>query len=265
MAANAVSRVALITGSTRERGIGLGVAKCLAKRGTAIVLHGTRDAKTEEVQKHVTELSKQFNVAVHYTQADLSTTDGASSLCQQVDQIYPDGIDILVNNAGNQHISLVEDFPLDKWDTLITTMLTTPFMLTKHFVPAMKKKGWGRIINISSRLGMNAVKFKSAYCSAKHGMLGLTKVVGLETAGTGVTCNAICPGWVATDIYWMQVDKRMKEKGISKEAAEAEIMNNPSKELVTPEQIGETVNFLCSPAADNITSTSIPIDGGLSA
>lgn len=259
------SKVALVTGSTRELGIGWGVARCLAGKGSAIILHGTREANTEAIEKCRSQLSRENDVAVHYVQADLSSTEGAKHLCGEIDRLYPDGIDILVNNAGNQHVALIEDFPLEKWECMMTTMLTTPFMLTKHFVPAMKRKGWGRIVNIASRLGTGAVKHKSAYVSAKHGLVGLTKVVGLETAGTGVTSNAICPGWVGTDIYWMQIDLRMKEKGITKEEAETEVMNNPTKQLVTIEQIGEAVCFLCSPAADNITSATIPMDGGLSA
>ncbi|XP_072046804.1 D-beta-hydroxybutyrate dehydrogenase-like [Amphiura filiformis] len=255
---------ALVTGSTRCNGIGLGIAKCLAKNHNMnIILHGTRDRATKEVEKCQSDLAKEYNVSVHYIQADLSTSSGAQQLCEQIDGIYPDGIDVLVNNAGDGHQNLVEDVPLQKWESVLTINLTSPFVLIKHFIPAMKKRGWGRIINISSVLGVRAHAKSAVYTSSKHGLNGLTKVVGKEAADTGVTCNAVSPGWVETELYLKTLDKKVKTDGISKEEAKT-ILMNPTKKYVTPEQIGENVSFLCSRAADNTTCAVLNIDGGCS-
>ncbi|XP_072020784.1 D-beta-hydroxybutyrate dehydrogenase-like isoform X2 [Amphiura filiformis] len=256
---------ALVTGSTRPHGIGFGIARSLAKNsGINIILHGTRNATTEEVEKCRSDLAKEHNISVDYIQADLSSVSDTQKLCHQIDELYPDGIDILVNNAGMTHYTLVDDIPLKVWEDLQTSNLTSPFMLIKHFIPRMKKRGWGRIINISSGLGIRAGKLSSAYCSSKHGLNGLTKAVGLEAADTGVTCNAICPGFVETDMYRNITEGFMKAKEVSKETAEA-TLTNPSKKLVSTEQIGDLVSFLCSPAADSMTTAELCIDGGLSA
>ncbi|XP_072047345.1 D-beta-hydroxybutyrate dehydrogenase-like [Amphiura filiformis] len=229
-----------------------------------IILHGTRDGATKEVEKCRSDLATEYNVSVHYIQADLSTSSGAQQLCEQIDGIYPDGIDVLVNNAGGGHHNLVEDVPLQEWESVLTTNLTSPFVLIKHFLTAMKKRGWGRIINISSVLGVRAHAKSAVYCSSKHGLNGLTKAVGKETADTGVTCNAVCPGYVETDMYFKTLEAVVEKDGISKEEAKTVLMN-PTKKHVTPEQIGETVSFLCSRAADNTTAAEFLIDGAISA
>ncbi|XP_030843377.1 uncharacterized protein LOC105445159 [Strongylocentrotus purpuratus] len=243
-----------------------------------------------------------YNVPVTYIGGDLSREDDVIGICNQVRSHYPGGVDILVNNAertqtdnvhgfrilnsfnffhsaiceysllllfffqGFQFISPVEDFPLDKWNSMISVMLTAPFLLTQNLLPGMRTKGWGRIINISSVHGHVASINKSAYVTAKHGIQGLTKVVALETARSGVTCNAICPGWVSTELFEKQVDEISEQRGISwQDAKEVLLEKHPSKECTTMEQVGEAVNFICSSACDNMTGSSLVLDGGWTA
>lgn len=174
---------------------------------------------------------------------------------------------ILVNNAGIQHVAPVEDFPAEKWDQIIAINLSSAFHTTRRAVPHMRKGGWGRIINIASVHGLVASAEKSAYVAAKHGIVGLTKVVALENAGTGVTCNAICPGWVRTPLVERQIEARAQQEGISVEEASRSLLGEkqPSMRFTTPEQLGEVALFLCSAAADNITGMSLPVDGGWTA
>jgi 3-hydroxybutyrate dehydrogenase len=174
------------------------------------------------------------------------------------------GVDILVNNAGIQHVAPVEQFPEDKWDAIIAINLSSAFHATKAALPGMRARKWGRIINIASAHGQVASAEKSAYVSAKHGIIGLTKTVALETAGSGITCVAICPGWVLTPLVQKQIDAKAAAGNLSAEAAKMALLGEkqPSKEFTTPEQIGQTVLFLCSPAAEQITGSAIALDGG---
>jgi 3-hydroxybutyrate dehydrogenase len=243
---------ALITGSTS--GIGLGIARVLHAKGAHIILNGFGDEA--EIAKIQNELSAD------YINTDLSNEDGVIELMNQVG-----GVDILVNNAGIQHTSPIEDFPSDKWNLIMNLMLSAPFFTTKAALPSMKSKGWGRIINIASVHGLVASPFKSAYVSAKHGVIGLTKVTALENAEAGVTCNAICPGWVLTPLVQKQIDAIAEKEGISNDEARVILLSEkePTLDFTTPEDIGEMVAFLCSDAARNITGSAYTMDGAWSA
>lgn len=255
-------KAALVTGSTS--GIGLGIARALASEGCAIMLNGFGDpAEIAAIRK---EISEQFEVAVNYNRADLSEAAEISTLVDAtVEELG--GIDILVNNAGIQHTASVTDFPVAMWDKIIAIMLTGAFHAIRHASPHMQAKGWGRIINTSSVHGLVASVHKSAYVSAKHGIMGLTKTVALEMAGQGITCNAINPGFVRTELVQAQINDRAHKKGVSADAASRDMLfeKQPSLEFVTPEQIGALCVFLCSNAASQITGVPIPIDGGWTA
>ncbi|XP_041480194.1 D-beta-hydroxybutyrate dehydrogenase-like [Lytechinus variegatus] len=257
-----MAKVALITGSTS--GIGLGIARALASKGRSIILTGF--GSEELIEKHRTEIESTYNVPATYLSGDLSRDDDVIGLCNKIHSQHPGGVDILVNNAGFQYVSRVEEFPLDKWNNMISVMLTAPFLLTQNLLPGMRTKGWGRIINISSVHGHVASLNKIAYVTAKHGIQGFTKVVALETARSGVTCNALCPGWVQTELFEKQVDEISEQRGISwQDAKEVLLEKHPSKECTTMEQVGEAVNFICSSACDNMTGSSMVLDGGWTA
>ncbi|KAL5017517.1 hypothetical protein ScPMuIL_007106 [Solemya velum] len=256
-------RVALVTGSTS--GIGHGIADSLAACGCDIILSGFGDQDT--IKQIQTEIKSKYKVQADYVGGDLSKLEDIKVLCQQVDTLYPSGIDILINNAGLQHVSPVDKFPVEKWDYLLAVMLSAPFHLTQHFLPKMKEKGWGRIVNIGSVHSLVASVNKAAYCSAKHGLFGLTKVVALEAAGSGVTCNVVCPGFVETDIFIKQIETRAKQDNCSYKEAKHRILQqvHPSLESVTLDQVGGSVVFICSSAANQMTGTSLAVDGGWSA
>nr|XP_054768122.1 D-beta-hydroxybutyrate dehydrogenase-like [Lytechinus pictus] len=257
-----MAKVALITGSTS--GIGLGIARALASKGRSILLTGF--GSEELIEKHRTEIESTYNVPTTYLAGDLSRDDDVIGICKKIHSHYPGGVDILVNNAGFQYVSRVEEFPLDKWTNMISVMLTAPFLLTQNLLPGMRTKGWGRIINISSVHGHVASLNKAAYVTAKHGIQGFTKVVALETARSGVTCNALCPGWVQTELFEKQVDEISEQGVISwQDAKEVLLEKHPSKECTTMEQVGEAVNFICSSACDNMTGSSMVLDGGWTA
>ncbi|XP_006820473.1 D-beta-hydroxybutyrate dehydrogenase-like [Saccoglossus kowalevskii] len=258
-----MSRYALVTGSTS--GIGLAIARSLARNGCAILFNGFAEESHIAKLKH--EFENKYDVRAHYLGADLTNEDDVLNMCEDIKKVTKSGVDILVNNAGFQYVSPVQEFSLDKWNDMIHIMLTTPFILTKHLLPGMLQKGWGRVINISSVHGLVASKEKSAYVSAKHGVLGLTKVVALETAGTGVTCNAICPGWVATELFWKQVKTIAENTGVSVEEATRKFAGEkqPSGQDVQKEHIGDVVNFLCSEAANQMTGSTVTMDGGWTA
>ena len=249
---NIKGKTALITGSTS--GIGLGVARILHKNGAEIILNGFGDA--DEIKKIQDELGAR------YINTDLSNEDGIAQLAEDAGDI-----DILVNNAGVQHTDLIEDFPSEKWNLIIDLMLSAPFHLTKAFLPSMKRNEWGRIINIASVHGLVASPNKSAYVAAKHGLVGLTKVTALENAETGVTCNAICPGWVLTPLVQKQIDKIATDNNISDDEARIRLLSEkePTLDFTTPEDIGEMAVFLCSNAARNITGSAYTMDGAWSA
>lgn len=251
-------KTALVTGSTS--GIGLGVAKKLAAQGANIVLNGFGEASViDAVRKEVGTLG----VEVLYHGADMSKPAEIGDMIAAAASRFGK-VDILVNNAGIQHVANVEEFPPEKWDAIIAINLSSAFHTIRHALPRMKAANWGRIVNIASTHGLVASAQKSAYVAAKHGIVGLTKAVALETALTGVTCNAICPGWVLTPLVQKQIDARMQRDGLSQEAAKHALLGEktPSLEFVTPEQIGDLTVFLCSDAASQVRGAAWNIDGG---
>ena len=251
-------KTAIITGS--NSGIGLGIAEQLAAAGADIVLNSfTDNAEDHALAK---KLSQQTGISARYVSADMSDPAACRHLIEVAGRC-----DILVNNAGIQHVAAIEDFPIEKWDAIIAINLSAAFHTTAAAVGAMRSQGWGRIINIASAHGLTASPFKSAYIAAKHGIIGLTKTVALETAQDPITCNAICPGYVLTPIVEKQIPDTMREYGLSREDVIQNVMltRQPSKEFATAEQIGGTTAFLCSDAAAQITGTTISVDGGWTA
>ena len=255
-------KVAVVTGSTS--GIGLGIAQCVAAQGANVVLNGFGDAA--EIEAIRVGLEKEHGVKAVYSGADLSTAAGASGLIAFAEENFG-RVDVLVNNAGIQHVAPIEDFPVDRWDLVIAINLSSAFHTIRTALPGMRKRGWGRIINISSAHGLVGSAQKSAYVAAKHGIIGLTKVVALETAESGITCNSICPGWVLTPLVQKQIDARAAAENKTIAQAERDLLSEkqPSLRFATPEQLGSLVVFLSSPGADNMTGTSLPVDGGWTA
>ncbi|OWT56779.1 3-hydroxybutyrate dehydrogenase [Candidimonas nitroreducens] len=253
---------AVVTGSTS--GIGLAIARALAAEGANVVINGFGDAAA--IEKERAGLEHDFKVRAYYVGADLSKGPETRAFVEDAVKELG-GIDILVNNAGIQHTDLIEDFPVERWDAIIALNLSAVFHGTAAALPHMKKQGWGRIINIASAHGLVASSFKCAYVAAKHGVVGLTKVTALENAGNGVTCNAICPGWVRTPLVEKQIQAMAKEKGIDVEAAAKEMLfeKQPSLQFVTPEQLGGAAVFLASDAAAQMTGTTMSLDGGWTA
>ena len=251
-------RKALITGSTS--GIGLGIARQLAAQGADLVINGF--GNEDEIRKLVSNLAAEFEVKVDFEGGDLSKVAEIEALFARIDAKGP--VDILVNNAGIQFVSRIENFPVERWDAVIALNLSAVFHATRLALPAMQKKNWGRIINIASAHGLVASAEKSAYVAAKHGVVGLTKVTALENARSGVTANAICPGWVLTPLVQKQIDDRAKNGGIPVEQAKVDLLSEkqPSLEFVTPEQLGGLAVFLCSPAADQVRGVAWNMDGG---
>ena len=251
-------RTALITGSTS--GIGLGIASTLAQHGANIVLNGFGD-----VQGAIAHL-KEYDGMVGYHAADMSKPDEIAAMVRYA-ETEMGGVDILVNNAGIQHVSPIESFPAERWDAVIAVNLSSAFHAMQQVLPHMRARRWGRIINIASVHGLVASVNKAAYVAAKHGLVGLTKVAALETATTGITVNAICPGWVLTPLVQKQVDARAAAGGLSNEEAKRQLLaeKQPSLQFTTPGQLGELAVFLCSPAADNIRGASFNVDGGWAA
>lgn len=248
-------KTALITGSTS--GIGLGIATSLARQGARIMLNGFGDIEQAKA------IIAATGAEVDYHGADMSKPDEITALMAHAEEKWG-GIDILVNNAGIQHVANVEDFPVDRWDAILAINLSSAFHTTRLAIPAMKAKNWGRILNIASAHGLVASAQKSAYVAAKHGLVGFTKSVALEVATTGITVNAICPGWVLTPLVQKQIDARAANQGISLEQAQRQLLGEkqPSLQFVTPEQLGEMAVFLCSDAASNIKGAALNIDGG---
>ncbi|RQP23517.1 3-hydroxybutyrate dehydrogenase [Piscinibacter terrae] len=252
------AKTALVTGSTS--GIGLGIALSLARQGANIVLNGFGDVAGPKAQVEA------LGVKVGYHGADMSKP---ADIAQMMDYVRNEfgGADILVNNAGIQHVAKVEDFPPEKWDAIIAINLSSAFHTTRLAIPGMRAKNWGRVINVASTHGLVASAQKSAYVASKHGIVGFTKAVALETATTGVTVNAICPGWVLTPLVQKQIDDRAAREGITVDKAKVDLLGEkqPSLQFTTPEQLGELAVFLCSPAADNVRGVAWNVDGGWAA
>ena len=255
-------KTALVTGSTS--GIGLGIACALAGQGCNLVLNGFGDAAEIEALRQ--RIAEQEGVEVRYSGADLSKPEEIAAMVAEAEAAFG-GLDILVNNAGIQHTDPVEAFPPERWDAVIAINLTGVFHCIRAALPGMRERGWGRIVNIASAHGLVASVNKSAYVAAKHGVVGLTKVVALETAEADITCNAICPGWVLTPLVKKQIEARAEKEGIPVAQAEHDLLceKQPSKAFATVEQIGALTTFLCGPAAAQITGTTHSIDGGWTA
>jgi 3-hydroxybutyrate dehydrogenase len=250
---------AIVTGSTS--GIGLGIAEAFAREGINLVINGSRN--TPEAEEIRNRLASTYGVKVVFLPADMGKVSAVEEFVKKsVEAIGP--IDILVNNAGMQHVCPIEDFPVEKWDQIIALNLSAAFHTTRLVIPGMKQKGWGRIVNVASAHALVASPFKSAYVSAKHGILGLTKTVALEVAEQGITCNAVCPGYVLTPLVEKQIPDTAKARGITIEEVKRDVLlkAQPTKQFVTVEQVAGTTVFLCSDAAASITGTHIAIEGG---
>ncbi len=252
-------KTALVTGSTS--GIGLGIAHALAAQGANIVFNGFGDAAA--IAELEQQTANQFGVRTAYSGADMTKPAEIEKMMKDAIAQFG-GVDILVNNAGIQHVANVEDFPADRWDAVIAINLSSAFHTSHFALPKMKEKNWGRIVNIASAHGLVASVGKSAYVASKHGIVGLTKVIALETAHTGITANAICPGWVLTPLVQKQVDARAAANNIPVEQAKRELLmeKQPSGEFVTPEQLGALAVFLCSDAASQVRGAAWNMDGG---
>jgi 3-hydroxybutyrate dehydrogenase len=255
-------KVSLITGSTS--GIGLGIARALAAAGSEIVLNGF--GKPEEVAATQKQVAEDFGVKVTFSGADMSKPDAIRAMMEQAQKDHGK-VDIVVNNAGIQFVAALQDFPPEKWDAILAINLSSAFHTTRLALPGMVKNSWGRIINIASAHGLVASPFKAAYVAAKHGMIGLTKVTALETAEQGITCNAICPGYVYTPLVEAQIEGQAKAHNIPRERVIKEILlaQQPNKQFATVEQLGALSVFLASNDGSTITGTALPVDGGWTA
>ena len=251
-------KTAIVTGSTS--GIGLGIAKALAAQGANIVLNGFGNVDGPKAE--IAALGAQ----VGYHGADMSKPAEIEAMVQYATTTFG-GVDILVNNAGIQHVARVENFPVEKWDAIIAINMSSAFHATRLALPGMLARNWGRIINVASVHGLVGSAEKSAYVAAKHGVVGLTKVTALENATSGVTCNAICPGWVLTPLVQKQVDAKAAAQGISNQDATKQLLGEkePSLQFTTPEELGALAVFFCSPAGDNVRGVAWNMDGGWAA
>ena len=251
-------KTAVVTGSTS--GIGLGIAKALAAQGANIVLNGFGDVEGPKAE------IAALGVPVSYHGADMSKPAEIEDMVKHAQTTFG-SLDILVNNAGIQHVARVESFPVEKWDAIIAINMSSAFHATRLALPGMLAQNWGRIINVASVHGLVGSAEKSAYVAAKHGVVGLTKVVALENATTGVTCNAICPGWVLTPLVQKQVDAKAAAQGISNQDATKQLLGEkePSLQFTTPEELGALAVFFCSPAGNNVRGVAWNMDGGWAA
>ena len=255
-------KVALVTGSTS--GIGLGIARSLAGVGASIMMNGFGDA--DDIERLRSQLAEENGVSVAFDGADLSRPDEVNRLVEKTIDVLG-GVDVLVNNAGIQFVAPIEEFPDDRWEAIIALNLSAAFYSMKAAIPAMKAKGWGRIINVASAHGLVASSNKVAYVAAKHGLVGATKVAALELANHGVTVNAICPGWVLTPLVERQLRDRAEQTGteIAVEMEQLLAEKQPMLKFTTPESIGAMAVFLCSDEAETITGATLSIDGGWTA
>jgi 3-hydroxybutyrate dehydrogenase len=252
-------KAAIVTGSTS--GIGLGIATALAAEGCDVMLNGFGDPAA--IERLRAGLAERHRVRAAYSSADMTKPEEIRELVAATERQFG-SVDILVNNAGIQHVAKIVDFPEDRWDAVIAVNLSAAFHATKAALPLMIANKWGRIINIASAHGLVASGEKAAYVAAKHGLVGLTKVTAIETANQGITCNAICPGWVLTPLVQQQIEARAKAQGIPVERAREDLVREkqPMLEYTTPEQIGAFAVFLCGQAASTITAAALSIDGG---
>jgi 3-hydroxybutyrate dehydrogenase len=252
-------KTAIVTGSTS--GIGLGIATALAAEGCDIVLNGFGDPA--EIERLRARLADAHRVRTAYVAADMAQPAGIRALVAETERLYG-RVDILVNNAGIQYVARIVDFPEERWDQVIAVNLSAAFHATKAVLPGMIARGWGRIINIASAHGLVASGEKAAYVTAKHGLVGLTKVTAIETANQGITCNAICPGWVLTPLVQQQIEARAGAEGIAVEQASADLLREkqPMLAFTTPEKIAALTVFLCGDAASTMTGAALSIDGG---
>ena len=248
-------KTALVTGSTS--GIGLGIAEALAREGANLMLNGFGDSQG------ALDRIRALGVKASYHGADMSRPADIEDMMRATEREFG-GVDVLVNNAGIQHVALVEDFPVEKWDAILAINLSSAFHTLRLALPGMRQRNWGRILNIASTHGLVASAQKSAYVAAKHGLVGLTKAAALETATTGITVNAICPGWVLTPLVQKQIDDRARAQGIPVEQAAASLLGDkqPSMQFTTPAQLGALAVFLCSDAAINVRGAAWNMDGG---
>lgn len=255
-------RNAVVTGSTS--GIGLGIARALASQGANVMLNGFGDAA--EIEALRSGLEKEHGIKASYNGGDLSNPEACETLVREAEETFGT-VDILVNNVGIQHVVPTEEFPVERWDAILAVNLSSYFHTIRVALPGMKRRGWGRIINTASVHGLVASVNKAAYVAAKHGVVGLTKVVALENAEADITCNAICPGWVDTPLVQAQIQARAQDIGGSLDEGKRSLLGEkqPSRRFATPEDIGALAVFLCSPAAHNITGTALPVDGGWTA
>lgn len=255
-------KTALVTGSTS--GIGLGIARALAGEGADVVLNGFGDA--DEIETLRAELAESNGVEVRYSPADMAKPQEIAAMVAEAEAEFG-AIDILINNAGIQHVAPVDEFPIDKWDAIIAINMSAAFHTIRAALPAMKKKGWGRIISTASAHALVASPFKSAYVTAKHGIAGLTKAVALEVATQGITVNAICPGYVWTPLVEAQIPGTMKARNMSEEEVKRDVMlaAQPTKEFVAIDEVAALALYLTSDAAKAITGALLPIDGGWTA
>lgn len=256
-----VIKTALVTGSSS--GIGYGIAKVLLKNGYQVVLHGVESQV--QVAPLIKDLSAQGAVLGYYC-VDIGDVNAITQFCKDLEAANIT-VDILVNNAGIQYVAPIQEFPVEKWDQILAINLSSAFHFMRHLLPSMRSQKWGRIINISSCHGLVASANKSAYVASKHGIVGLTKVAALENADQGITCNAICPGWVLTPLVQAQIEKKAEEQGISIDQATSNLLleKQPSGRFATAEEVGEFVLFLCKCEAAQINGASLTMDGGWTA
>ena len=255
-------KTALVTGSTS--GIGLGIARRLATGGANLVLNGFGDAA--EIETLRADLAKQCGVAVVYDGADMTRPEQIEAMMQSAIARFG-SVDLLINNAGIQHVAPIDEFPVDKWDAILAINLSAAFHTTRIALAAMRKKRWGRIVNIASAHALVASPFKAPYVAAKHGIAGFTKAAALEVAEHGITVNAVCPGYVRTPLVEKQIPDTAKARGITEEQVVRDVLlaTQPTRKFVTVEQIAELTAFLCTDAAASITGAMLPIDGGWTA
>ena len=255
-------KTAIVTGSTS--GIGLGIAEAFARSGANIVLNGFGDAM--QIERTRADLAARTNARVVYSPADMSKPRAIEQMVRQTVDAFG-AVDIMVNNAGIQHVAPIEEFPEERWEAILAINLSSAFHATKLVLPAMRRKGWGRLINVASAHALVASPYKAAYVAAKHGVLGLTKVTALETAEDGITCNAICPGYVRTPLVERQIDDQARAHGIPREKVITDVLlqRQPNKRFVEVAELAALALFLCSDNGASVTGVALPMDGGWTA